>query len=728
MKEITLRWSKVLSTVIFILIMLLFLTLAWREYTNQKSLAKLSHLSNFQQAAAQIGNILNRNKLDLQLFQHYIINKPDITEAEFVDFAKVLINGEAQISHIALAPKLKIKYIYPLEKNKAALNLNYQKNEDQYPDIAKAMSENKIILSGPVNLIQGGKALIFRVPVILADGRPWGLISLVINIEGLMKQAGVLKFADNNQISLINLTMDNAKSNQVLWANVSKASVKSQKFIINLSPNRLMLKVSPVESLLMNSSKVMSISLFGFMISLLISLIFYYILKTRNDLEQLSDKNQKLAFCDALTGLNSRVAFQMQVERDVSLCQRTNQKFALVYIDIDDFKRINDVLGHQVGDQLLIEIAHRLKVNLREMDFFSRLGGDEFAALIREFEGLDQIISKVTKRLLEQFERPFTVNHNTISLSASIGIAVYPFAGRTADVLLKNADIAMYQAKALGKNQFVIFTEHLDKEIKRIQTIELFLNKAIENKELYLAYQPIVDFKTGTLYGAETLIRWQNPTINSPGPDEFIPIAELSNLIHKLGDWIIKNAIKEYRTFIQKHDLINFKLSINISAKQFQSETFISELVSILNETGLPPHNLILEITETCLMANVEQTAEKLQQLHQMGVAIALDDFGKGYSSLVYLKNLPIDYIKIDKEFVSEISTVKGESIVELMILLAKNLKMKVIAEGIEQAEQYQAIKDNDCDFGQGYLMAKPCSFDEISDKFFSVNDDKDIS
>lgn len=430
--------------------------------------------------------------------------------------------------------------------------------------------------------------------------------------------------------------------------------------------------------------------------------------------KQAHDKLEYLAKHDDLTGLPNRLYFRSNLDVYIKRHHRLNQQFALLFIDLDNFKDINDTRGHNMGDQLLCEVGKRLKQSLRDTDFIARLGGDEFATILENINDLSCLASLI-KKILALFKEPFFLNNESFYINCSIGIAVYPESGLNELVLLKNADIAMYKAKETKGISYYIFNQHLNDETIRIQRLEEGLVSAIEKNEFYLVYQPIVDIQSNEIHGYEVLIRWKNEALNNPSPMEFIPIAEKSNLILKIGNWVLNQAIKEFELIQKTKGNPELKVFINFSAIQFNDVNFIQTITDALAGSSLKPSCLNLEITETCAMTNVESSIKALNEICEIGVKCALDDFGTGYSSMSYLKQLPISYIKIDKSFVGDIETdEQGAVIVKAIISLARSLDLLCIAEGIENEFQYNYIHSNDCDLAQGYHFEKPASRSEL--------------
>jgi diguanylate cyclase (GGDEF)-like protein len=389
--------------------------------------------------------------------------------------------------------------------------------------------------------------------------------------------------------------------------------------------------------------------------------------------------------------------------------RETNRLFAVLFLDCDRFKMINDSLGHAEGDRLLIAIAGRLQFILRPGDLVARLGGDEFTILLSELDSVEDAL-KIAERIHEELRIPFDLGGSEIVTSASIGIAFGSRNYDEAEELLRDADIAMYRAKAKGRACHQIFDQTMHEEARNRLNIEREMRQAIEQEEFCLYYQPIVDLKTGGLSGFEALIRWQHPIRGIVSPAEFIPIAEENNMILPLGRWILSESCRQMRAWQKENpSAVDLMISVNLSGKQFIQPDLVEQVTAALAETGLAPKCLKLEITESHLMENSELAITMITRLRDLGVQLSLDDFGTGYSSLSYLHNLPVNFLKIDRSFVIRmLENQRNSEMVETIIRLAQNLKMKVIAEGVETAEQMAHLQALSCEYGQGYFFSKP--------------------
>jgi diguanylate cyclase (GGDEF)-like protein len=410
---------------------------------------------------------------------------------------------------------------------------------------------------------------------------------------------------------------------------------------------------------------------------------------------------------DFLTGLPNRMLLSDRIGQAIVLAPRHRKFVAVLFLDLDGFKHINDSLGHPVGDKLLQSVAKRLVDCVRASDTVSRQGGDEFVVLLSEVEQLED--GAITaRRMLQAVAQSHSIDQHDLHVTASIGVSVYPADGLDADTLVKNADTAMYQAKENGRQSFQFFKPAMNARAVERQSIEEGLRRALERREFTLHYQPKIDLMTGAISGAEALIRWIHPTRGLISPADFIPVAEDCGLILPIGAWVLREACTQARTWMDA-GLPVMSMAVNVSAMEFRDENFLDSLVAILGETGLDARSLELELTESVLMKHAASTALILQTLRERGMRVAIDDFGTGYSSLSYLRKFPVDAVKIDQSFVRQISTDGDDTtIVKAVIGMARGLKLRVIAEGVETPEQLAFLRAYRCDEAQGYYFSRP--------------------
>jgi diguanylate cyclase (GGDEF)-like protein/PAS domain S-box-containing protein len=410
---------------------------------------------------------------------------------------------------------------------------------------------------------------------------------------------------------------------------------------------------------------------------------------------------------DFLTGLPNRMLLNDRVRHAIALAPRHKKKVALLFLDLDGFKHINDSLGHPTGDKLLQSIAKRLVGCVRGSDAVSRQGGDEFVVLLSEMaQAEDAAIT--ARRMLQAVAEAHSIDQHELHVTTSIGVSVYPDDGLDAETLIKNADTAMYQAKENGRQSYQFFKPAMNVRAVERQSIEESLRRALERQEFALHYQPKINLKTGEITGAEALIRWTHPTRGPVSPGQFIPVAEDCGLILPIGNWVLREACLQARAWVDA-GLPLATIAVNISAIQFRDENFLEGVFGTLRETGLDPKSLELELTESVLMKHAESTESILKTLRARGVQVAVDDFGTGYSSLSYLRKFPIDALKIDQSFVRQITTTPDETtIVTAVISMGRSLKLRVVAEGVETQEELAFLQAHQCDEAQGYYFSRP--------------------
>jgi diguanylate cyclase (GGDEF)-like protein/PAS domain S-box-containing protein len=427
------------------------------------------------------------------------------------------------------------------------------------------------------------------------------------------------------------------------------------------------------------------------------------------------DKVQYLATHDELTGLPNRTLFGGLLQRAIDTAKRHDRRCAVLFVDLDRFKIVNDSLGHEAGDLLLKEVAGRLRRCIRESDVVGRLGGDEFVVLLDELQDVESV-AETAKRVLASLHAPITIMGHECRVTGSIGIASYPNDARDAAMLLKHADMAMYLAKEEGKNNFQFYSADMTPmSVERLE-LEMRLANALQRGEFSLQYQPRVDIATGEIRGAEALLRWWNPDLGTMSPAQFIPLAEDTGLIVAIGKWVLRTACEQNVAW-QKRGLPRVVMSVNLSPRQFKDAALLSDIAAVLAETGMAPGLLELEITESMIMQHVDIAAEKAAAMKQLGIRLAIDDFGTGYSSLAQLKRFPIDTLKIDRAFVRDIpESADDTAITKAVVSLGKALGVRVVAEGVETAAQHQFLRDNGCDEMQGFFFSRPCHPDALAD------------
>ncbi|MCL1468863.1 putative bifunctional diguanylate cyclase/phosphodiesterase [Argonema galeatum] len=413
------------------------------------------------------------------------------------------------------------------------------------------------------------------------------------------------------------------------------------------------------------------------------------------------------ALHDLLTGLPNRILFNERLLISLANARGSREKLAVMFLDLDRFKKINDTLGHEVGDRLLKAVALRLTDCIRDTDILARWGGDEFTLLLPNISGAE-CSAEIAQIILDALKPPFFLSNNYFHITSSIGIALYPDDGEDAETLIKNADAALYSAKAKGRNNYQFYTRNINEEASELLFLENRLHHAWERGEFLVYYQPKVNINMGQITGMEALVRWKSPELGFVSPVKFIPIAEENGLILPIGEWVLRTACTQSKAWLDA-GLPQIRMAVNLSARQLQQPDLVEMVAQVLAETSLEPWFLELEITETTAMQNVDFTSEILRQLNRMGVRIAIDDFGTGYSSLNYLKKFPIQTIKIDRSFVRDMAVDPYDvAIATAVVALGQSLNMSVVAEGVETVEQLECLHQLGCEEMQGYLFSEP--------------------
>jgi diguanylate cyclase (GGDEF)-like protein len=428
------------------------------------------------------------------------------------------------------------------------------------------------------------------------------------------------------------------------------------------------------------------------------------------------ERVQFLAYYDALTGLPNRTLLQDRLAKALAGARRRKDKVALLFLDLDRFKIINDSLGHAVGDLLLQGVAERLRTWARELDTVARLGGDEFLVVLTSVKDVADA-AVAADRIVKTMTSGFLVQGHSLTISCSLGISIFPEHGADGDTLIKSADAAMYCAKENGRNNFRFFTDDMNAQVAERLTLENSLRLALDRKELFLVYQPQMEIATGKITGLEALLRWQHPELGLVPPDKFIRIAENSGLIMPIGEWVLRSACSQARKW-QDEGLLAVPVAVNVSAIQFRQDGFCELIRRVLYETGLAPQYLELELTESLLLSSADVTSSVLHELKALGLKLAIDDFGTGYSSLSYLKHFPVSKLKVDRSFVRDVAVNADDAAITTAIIsMAKSLKLKVIAEGVENEAQMSFLRAHQCDEIQGYYFSKPLTVDKVPDK-----------
>lgn len=433
------------------------------------------------------------------------------------------------------------------------------------------------------------------------------------------------------------------------------------------------------------------------------------------------EKNRKLAYTDYLTELPNRIAFADKLEHTLGTMEPSDL-IAIMYIDLDNFKNINDSLGHSYGDELIIDVSHRMKEAIDEKDFLSRFGGDEFIILTKDLEADGAEYENKIKKIQKVFSYPFVLATKEFFITISIGITLAPKDGNTTQTLIKNVDAAMYVAKGLGKNTYCYYDESINRKLLDKIELQSEIRKSSENHEFEVYYQAQIDLNSDKIVGFEALVRWNHPERGLITPMDFVPLAEETGLIVPIGGWVLKQACKQLKAWEDK-GFCDINVAVNLSARQFKDENLVQLVYDVINDTGVNPRMLELEITESIALVDIEYSISTIKKLKEIGVQFSLDDFGTGYSSMSYLKKLPVKNLKIDKSFLDTImKDTNDQKIVSTIVNLAQILDIEVIAEGVEYKDQALFLKGINCDRAQGYLYSRPVPSNEAEDFLLKYN------
>ena len=637
----------------------------------------------------------------------------------FHQYAKDIIRWVGGVSNLQLAPDGIIKDIHPLEGNEKAIGHNILVDDKRRDEALLAVKERRLTLAGPFTLVQGGVGVIGRNPVFLDRSdreKFWGFTSALIYLDDLL-QSTDLKTLEAKGYRFV-LEKQEDKTGE--WRPFSRSKHDlDQTFvesIVNVPNGFWRIKLSRGVS----SSSLWQLLLL--LIVLIVAALGAYLtyrvllepIKLRRLVKEKTKELEYLAFHDALTGLASRSLLQEKINEHIQRVKHTDAIIGLLYFDLDDFKRINDTMGHDMGDQLLQEIALRLqRCVCPEIDVVSRIGGDEFAILLAGINSKKDA-EMVANRLINTIAEVIKLRHREVLMMASIGIAIGPEDGLLAEELLLNADLALYAAKNNGKNQYKFFNPQMRQKMMSMLDIEEGLREGIKQDQFFLVFQPIVSMSSKETIKFEALVRWENPTKGVIYPGTFIEGAEQTGLIVPMGWQILEKAcefINQYSDRYQKTPTV----AINVSPRQFMEADFVTRVRETLASHAISPEYIILEVTESMLMEDIDHALVIMDQLRKDGMQFSMDDFGTGYSSLAQLKQLPVSSIKIDRSFIMDIGSQKEcLQIVEAIIAMSHKLGLEVVAEGIETQQQSDLLEQMGCQMGQGYLFSRPVTINQL--------------
>lgn len=676
------------------------------EKSNQEQKMQLSHLV-FSEAAGI------ERRLYHALSSTYILAQEVRTTGghfpHFNRYAHDVIRWVGGVSNVQLAPNGVISHIYPLEGNEKAIGHDILVDDSRREEAILAVEMRSLTLAGPFELLQGGVAIIGRNPVFIHDDgieKFWGFTSALIFLDDLLATTGLHDLEEKGYSYTLSKKNNVTDTEYVFSQSKNVLQDAVEKSIVNVPNAHWVLRISqqPVKTV----GWLFAWFFCVFLMSLLLALLVYRLLKKPEHLRKIVlEKNKALkhlALHDSLTGLMNRHLLYEEIEKNIVLSQQKEACFALLYIDLDDFKRINDTMGHDAGDNVLKEMTRRMISVVKSVGIISRLGGDGFVILLTDVPSKSEV-EKIASQLICALSEIITLSNRELVVTASMGIVFSPRDVLLAEDLLLQADLALCVSKNTGKNKYAFHSQAMQNQMISRLDIEEGIREGLERDQFYLAFQPIVCFKTEKTIKYEALIRWDHPEKGLLYPDSFIEVSEQTGLIVPLGNRVLQKAC-EFIKHCQAMNTFTPIITVNVSPRQFSETGFVDEVKNIVQQAGISTQYIQLEITESVLMEDVNKGIETMNALKQEGFLFLMDDFGTGYSSLSQLKQLPVNALKIDRSFISDME--EDYKIIAAIIAMASELGIEVIAEGIETERHLTLLKENGCQFGQGYLFSRP--------------------
>lgn len=710
------RHPYISALIVFLLSLLVFTSMMLYEANRLKSLRQYNALTELLAIKARLESAMLSHSMMLWGLHTNFVLEPDISQEKFEMLAEGLLNHGTQMQGLAWIPA-KPETGMPNYSQQKSYGFEMVNIADSQLAIDNAIEENQLVLSGPVFEVGGAVQLFAFLPV-YQDELFLGIVAGAIDHRAMLSYAGVDSPNLPDAIGLRWLAADGGPA-QVFYGKPEVFGLSSVQLNIDLPYGRWLVAVD-VDSGGWASSgfRMVTAAILSLTLAFLLGLAAYVVVRSYARREDAIRSATYRANYDALTGLINRNFFSNQLQQAINRHSRLRSQFSLMFIDLDYFKQVNDTWGHSAGDKLLQELADRLMSFVRKSDVVARLAGDEFVVLMNDAESATQV-DVLANRILEYLSLPYEIAGQKLSISCSIGIAVFPDDGNTAEMILSHSDTAMYAAKKSGRNRVTFFNESMRDEAQYQLLLHNEILNGIEENEFLVYYQPIMELGTGNLCKCEALIRWRHPTRGFVEPGEFISVAESTGAIRPLGRWVLEQVCQDVKRW--QLEGLDVSVSINRSVSEFYPAGSHRAWVDLVLSYGISPDKIIFEITESLFMDGNDSPASELKEMRSSGFRFAIDDFGTGYSAINYLRTYPVDFIKIDKSFVFDILTnEQDKTLVEVIIKMGKAMSIGVIAEGVEDADQLQALADFDCDFIQGYYLAKPMPLDQFIQFAFS--------
>jgi len=662
---------------------------------------------------ARLEGEVNSNLVVLRGLRAEISINPDITHEELASLVSEYLFYYPAISHVALAPSLIISDVYPLEGNEAAIGLNYRNQPDQLKGVMEAIYNDDITLTGPINLVQGGRKFIGRIPVYAGKNKSelWGVVAVVLNLEKMLESAGIDRFLWGMKVALRDRKLD-SRSAEVMLGDADVFRADAATVDVVLPDTRWQLAAIPANGWSLPGQKAQSWWLISALLSILAGVAAYLISANYRERLMAVENASFWANFDGLTGLPNRRYFNVRFTKLIEEHQQRKSGFAVFNLDLDFFREVNDSWGHAMGDRLLRSFARRMSRTVRADDLVARLGGDEFIMVLQDIDSPSQA-ETLAENLQRELIEPYDMDDQQFSITISLGISMFPLDGEDEETLLLNATRAKDEAKRAGRNRIAFFNEAISLEMSRHVQLHNEILEGIRTHQFELYYQPIQHLRSEQINKCEALLRWHHPEKGLISPVEFIPVAEQTGVIRNLGDWVLQQVCHDYRVLQEQGVAVS--ISVNRSPAEFFGRDCEQHWLDILEKNRMCNGDVIFEITESLLMDDAEQQRTAIRNLRNKGVAIAIDDFGTGYSSLSYLRDYPMDFLKIDRSFVSGIlQDPQLRTLTEVMIKMGQTLGIEVVAEGVETVQQQALLTTLGCDFIQGYLLGRPMPLEDF--------------